>query len=111
MLEEAYSVTQQQGHGVNLELVHQPGLEVLLKEVGASSDRHVLVTSGGAGLLERGFQPAGDERVGGASLLGDGVPSPVRDDEDRHPEGGFSPHGSSPASNIARPMTRAPIPL
>ena len=66
---------------MDLELVEEPGAEVLLDDVRAARDLHVLVAGSGAGLLERGLDAVGDEREGRPLQL-ERFARMVREDED-----------------------------
>jgi hypothetical protein len=68
--EQAGAVAQEEGGHGDIHLVDQPGGEVLLDDVGAARDRHVLAAGCLLGLLERGFDSFGDEMEGGALWSG-----------------------------------------
>src|SRR5207249_4108779 len=69
-VEEADAVAQKHGNEVDLELVEQPGFQVLLSDSRPTGERDVLVAGGRPSLLEGGFDPVGHERERGPSLLG-----------------------------------------
>jgi hypothetical protein len=60
--EQANTVAEEHGDDVELQLVEEPRLEVLLRDVRAAAHRDVLVARSRPGLLERGFD-AVDIRV------------------------------------------------
>ena len=68
VVEQPLAVTEHDRDDVELELVDQPCGQVLLDDVGASTEQHVQPASGLLRLLERGPDPIGDEGEGGASL-------------------------------------------
>src|ERR687892_207537 len=85
--EQPLAVTEQDRDDVELELIDQPRGEVLLDDVGASADHHILAGRGPLGLIERGLDPLGHEDEGGASLHLQGLPRMVGEHEDRGVEG------------------------
>jgi hypothetical protein len=91
VLEQPHAAAQEQGDHVYLELVEQPGPEVLLGDVRAAAHLHVPVAGRILGLLERRLDALGDEGEGGPSLLGHGLPRMVCEDEDRVVEGRVVP--------------------
>jgi hypothetical protein len=103
---------------VQLELINQPGGQILLDGAGASSQQHIPATSGLLGLLECGPDPLGDEDEGGPSLHLQGLAGMVGEHEDRRVERrvvappavprGSSRQGPGPPPNMLRPITVAP---
>ena len=61
VLEEPRAGAEQDRRDVDLELVEQPGAEVLLRDLGAARDLDVLVAGGLAREVERGLDAVGDE--------------------------------------------------
>jgi hypothetical protein len=68
VLEQPLAVPEQDRDEVQLELVDQPGGQVLLDHAGASSEQHIPAARGLLGLLEGGLDAVGDEEEGGAAL-------------------------------------------
>jgi hypothetical protein len=58
IVEQAGAGTQEHGCEVDLQLVDQPGLEVLLHDAGATAHEDVLVFGGRPSLFERGSIPS-----------------------------------------------------
>jgi hypothetical protein len=86
VLEQPLAATEQDGDEVELELIDQAGGEILLDEVGASPEEHILAAHGVPRLLERGLDPIGDEDEGGASLHLQRLAGMVGEHEDRRVE-------------------------
>jgi hypothetical protein len=103
---------------VDLELIDQPGGQVLPHDAGASPQQHIPATRSLLGLLERGLDPIGDEEEGGASGHLQRLAGVVGEHEDRRMErrvlappalqGRSSRHGPGPPPNMFRPITVAP---
>jgi hypothetical protein len=70
VLEQPDAAAEEHGGDMDLNLVEQPGLEVLLSDVRATGHRDVLVARGRPRLLERGFDAVADEGERRSSLLG-----------------------------------------
>ena len=115
--EEARAATEEDRDDVELHLVHQPGGQVLVDDVGASADEDVLVAGGLARLRERRLDFVGDEgerRVRERQRLA----LVMRDDEDRLVEGRVvapptlpgvvAPGPAVAGPNFPRPMISAP---
>jgi hypothetical protein len=66
-----------------LQLVQQPGSEVLLEDVGAAPNPDVLLAGGGPGLLKGRLDSVAGEDVGGTALFGWRLGRFVGDHEDR----------------------------
>ena len=61
VVQEARTATEQQRNDVPLELIQQSRCQVLLSDVAAAPQHHVLGAGGLLGLLERGLDSVGDE--------------------------------------------------
>jgi hypothetical protein len=85
-VEQAHAAARDNRDEVDLDLVEQPGLQVLPGEVGATDDQDVLAARGCPRPLQRHLDALGDEAVGRASVLGHRGPGAVGDDEHRHRE-------------------------
>jgi len=73
VLEQPLTVSEQDRDEVQLELVNQPGGQVLLDNAGAPAEQHIPAARGLPGLLERGLDPIGDEDEGGAASISRGL--------------------------------------
>jgi hypothetical protein len=101
---------------VEVELVEHPGCEVLLHRARAARDRQVLVARGRPGVIERGLDPDGDEREGGAAPHRQRLAPVLGEHEHRHVVGRMS---APPASQLQqhdrllldRPVTTSDLPL
>src|SRR5262245_55382382 len=82
-LEEADTVTQQDRHQVDLELIEQTGLEALADNGGASPDANVLIAGGGPRTLQRRLKPLYHEVVGRPALHRHRIARLVREHEYR----------------------------
>src|SRR6266545_2081818 len=91
LVEEPDAAAQEHGDEVDLQLVEQPGLQVLLRDVGATRERDVLVPGGRASLLERGFDAVGDEGERGSAFLDDRLTRMMGEDEHGDVERGVVP--------------------
>ena len=61
VLEQPLAVTEQDRDDVELELIDQPGGEVLLYDVGVATDQDISAAPGLPRLFERGLDSIGDE--------------------------------------------------
>src|SRR5437763_16170414 len=61
IFEQAHAAAEEHGDHMDLHLVEQPRLQVLLDDLSAAPDRHVLAAGGLTRLLECGFDPVGDK--------------------------------------------------
>jgi hypothetical protein len=67
-LEQPLTAAEQRGHEVDLHLVHEPGPEILLRDVRSTRERHILAIRGPPRLIERRLDALGDKRVGCTDL-------------------------------------------
>src|SRR4051812_25850549 len=82
VVEQARATTEQHGHDVQLELVEEPGGQVLVDDLGAAPEHDVLTVRGLFGLLERPLDAVGDEVIGRAAVHRHRLTGVVGDDED-----------------------------
>src|SRR3954454_24329860 len=94
---------------IDLELVDQAGGEELLDGVGAACDQDILVARLVLRELERVLQSFVHERERCAAVPQDLLVLLVLKHNTGTCNGGSSPHGSSPVTNIMRPMITAPM--
>ncbi len=94
-----------------LELIDQPGGEVLLDDVGASSEQHIHAARGSPRLFERGLDPFGDECEGGASLHLQRLTGMMGEHEDRRVEGMVVAPPAVPGRVLAPGAGPAPEPV
>ena len=85
-VEEARAAAQEDRRDVQLQLVDQPGCQVLVDDVGAAADEDVLVAGGLPRPLQGGLDSVGDEGEGRVRE-GQRLPLVVGEDEDRLVEG------------------------
>src|SRR6266516_948667 len=90
-VEQSDAAAEQHGDEVELQLVKQSSLEELSNDVRAAPQQDILVTCGCLRLGAGACNATGDEGVGRASLLDQGLARLVGDDEDRHVEGRVLP--------------------
>src|SRR4051812_22991130 len=81
VVEEASAAPEEQRDDVQLELVEKPRREVLVDDLGAAPEPHVLAARGLLRLLERPLDPVGDEVESGAPLHLDRLARMMGDDE------------------------------
>src|SRR5512133_3480967 len=82
VLEQANSASKQDWSDMDLELVEQPGVEILLRDAGAAGDRDVLVAGARACLLQRRLDAVRDKREGRSPLFRHGLARVLRENED-----------------------------
>src|SRR6266508_1941909 len=82
----ADAVSEQERGEMDLELVEEPGPQILLGDVRSAGDRDVLLRGGCSSLVERGLDPVGDEGERCSTLLDHRFSRMVREDEHRHAE-------------------------
>src|SRR5690606_846561 len=87
MVEQPLPAPQQHRHQGDVDLVEEPGPQVLLDDAGSAADRHVLVARGGAGLVQGGLDPVGNEGERRAAFFDQRLSRAVGYHEDRHVEG------------------------
>ena len=104
-VEQALAVAQQHRGDVHLKLVEQPGGQHLAQELPAAGHRHVLATGGVPGQLDGPLESLGDKGEGGATLASSTSRERWVTTNTGAWNGGSSPQGTSPASNMRRPMT------
>lgn len=89
MLEHPGAAAKEHGHEMDLDLVHEPGRDVLLSDARAAQNADVLITSDGLRLLEGALDAVGYERV--HPSIGHLRRRLVRDHEHRPPGGTSRP--------------------
>jgi hypothetical protein len=122
LLQKPLASTEQDRGDVELELVDQPGGEVLLRDVGTSPEQYVLAVGGLSRLLECGLDSVSDEDEGCAPLHLQGLTRMVGQYEDRRvkgrivappaiPKGVLAPRAGSAPEHVAAHEGRADVRL
>ena len=95
-LEKPFTAAEESGDLVNAHLVYETGLEILPADLGAASERDVLVPRGAARLLERRLDPVRHEVEGRAAFHRERRALVVREHENRVMEGRVLPPPAPP---------------
>jgi hypothetical protein len=107
IVEEAFAATKQKRDDVNLHLVNEAGREILLEDLGATAERHILAIGCLACLLESRLDAVGDEKECRASLHGQRLPRVMCEHENRVVEWRVIAPPSLPWVLAPRPAHRA----
>src|SRR5262249_30032125 len=100
-VEQLRSRPEQDVREVEPELVYQPGVHELPNDIRPAHDCHVLVCRRGPRARQSVLYAVGDEEVSRAPVITMGSPGLCVTTNTGIPNGGGSPHGSTPTSNIS----------